>query len=191
MHQSTLVMLDHGYALSFTFIAGMEDEVDDLVGNLSLSHPPARKGITRARSSLQRLGLQRNVLLACRFFRGVFLHPGFPALACGGVAAGKSQSGNVGIRYSNFFVRALGIEVDDGIFQRGCAAPVEQVTFNLRSVFASDRYVAAIIESFLECAADFFVTGKLRNPTLDCSCAVPGATSSASGLMCGTACAAS
>ncbi|MFY9909593.1 MAG: hypothetical protein WCF22_07280 [Candidatus Sulfotelmatobacter sp.] len=42
MHQSTLVMLDHGYALSFTFIAGTEDEVDDLVGNLSLSHPPAR-----------------------------------------------------------------------------------------------------------------------------------------------------
>ena len=42
MHQSTLVMLDHGYALSFTFIGGTEDEVDDLVGNLSLSHPPAR-----------------------------------------------------------------------------------------------------------------------------------------------------
>jgi hypothetical protein len=42
MHQSTLVMLDHGYALSFTFIGGAEDEVDDLVGNLSLSHPPPR-----------------------------------------------------------------------------------------------------------------------------------------------------
>lgn len=42
MHQSTLVMLAHGYALSFTFIDGTEDEVDDLVGNLSLSHPPPR-----------------------------------------------------------------------------------------------------------------------------------------------------
>lgn len=35
MQQSTLVELDHGYIVSFTFIAGDEDEVEDLIGNLS------------------------------------------------------------------------------------------------------------------------------------------------------------
>jgi hypothetical protein len=36
MRQSTLVMLAHGYAVSFTFIAGTEDEVEELVQGLSL-----------------------------------------------------------------------------------------------------------------------------------------------------------
>jgi hypothetical protein len=35
MRQSTLVMLAHGYAVSFTFIAGTEDEVEELVQGLS------------------------------------------------------------------------------------------------------------------------------------------------------------
>jgi hypothetical protein len=42
MHQSTLVMLARGYAVSFTFIGGTEDEVEELIGNFSFSHPPAR-----------------------------------------------------------------------------------------------------------------------------------------------------
>jgi hypothetical protein len=36
MHQSTLVILEKGYIVSFTFIGGSEDEVDALVENLSL-----------------------------------------------------------------------------------------------------------------------------------------------------------
>jgi hypothetical protein len=39
MHQSTLVMLARGYAVSFTFIAGTEDEVEELVAGLSF--PPS------------------------------------------------------------------------------------------------------------------------------------------------------
>jgi hypothetical protein len=35
MRQSTLVMLSRGYAVSFTFIGGTEDEVDELVQGLS------------------------------------------------------------------------------------------------------------------------------------------------------------
>lgn len=35
MRQSTLVMLARGYAVSFTFIGGTEDEVEELVGGLS------------------------------------------------------------------------------------------------------------------------------------------------------------
>jgi hypothetical protein len=35
MRQSTLVMLAHGYAVSFTFIGGTEDEVEELIGGLS------------------------------------------------------------------------------------------------------------------------------------------------------------
>jgi len=35
MHQSTLVMMEKGYVVSFTFIGGSEDEVDGLVEGLS------------------------------------------------------------------------------------------------------------------------------------------------------------
>ena len=34
MHQSTLVMLSHGYAVSITLIAGREGEIEDLIGEL-------------------------------------------------------------------------------------------------------------------------------------------------------------
>jgi len=37
MHQSTLVMLARGYAVSFTFIGGTEDEVESLIQNLSFA----------------------------------------------------------------------------------------------------------------------------------------------------------
>lgn len=37
MHQSTLVMLARGYAVSFTFIGGTEDEVEELIGNVTFS----------------------------------------------------------------------------------------------------------------------------------------------------------
>lgn len=37
MHQSTLALLSHGYAVSITIIAGTDDEVEDLIGNLSFS----------------------------------------------------------------------------------------------------------------------------------------------------------
>jgi len=35
MRQSTLVMLARGYAVSFTFIGGTEDEVEELMVGLS------------------------------------------------------------------------------------------------------------------------------------------------------------
>ena len=35
MHQSTLVMLEKSYIVSFTFIGGTQDEVDDLIEHLS------------------------------------------------------------------------------------------------------------------------------------------------------------
>jgi hypothetical protein len=34
MHQSTLVMLGRGYAISFTFIGGTEDELEELIQGL-------------------------------------------------------------------------------------------------------------------------------------------------------------
>jgi len=39
MHQSTLVMIEKGYVVSFTFIGGSEDEVDQLVEGLSFGKP--------------------------------------------------------------------------------------------------------------------------------------------------------
>ena len=41
MRQSTLAMLAHGYAVSFTVIAGTEDDVEDLVDGLAFSSPKA------------------------------------------------------------------------------------------------------------------------------------------------------
>jgi hypothetical protein len=41
MHQSTLAMLAHGYAISITVIGGTDDEVEDLVDGINLS--PAAK----------------------------------------------------------------------------------------------------------------------------------------------------
>jgi hypothetical protein len=45
MHQSTLVMLARGYAVSFTFIGGTEDEIEELVEALSFDRqtPLGRK----------------------------------------------------------------------------------------------------------------------------------------------------
>lgn len=40
MHQSSLVLLRKGYVVSFTFIAGSEDELDELIEKLSLSVKP-------------------------------------------------------------------------------------------------------------------------------------------------------
>jgi hypothetical protein len=37
IHQSTLVMLSHGYAISITAIAGTEDEVEELIDGLTFS----------------------------------------------------------------------------------------------------------------------------------------------------------
>jgi hypothetical protein len=37
MRQSTLVMLAHGYAVSFTFLGGTEDEVEELIGGLNFA----------------------------------------------------------------------------------------------------------------------------------------------------------
>jgi hypothetical protein len=46
LHQSTLVLMEKGYLVSFTFIGGTEDEVDDLVEGLKFarkeSSPPAQ-----------------------------------------------------------------------------------------------------------------------------------------------------
>ena len=39
MHQSTLALLSHGYAISITVIAGTDDEVEDLIDGLSFTPP--------------------------------------------------------------------------------------------------------------------------------------------------------
>ena len=40
MHQSTLAMLSHGYAVSITIIAGTEDEVEELIDGLTFATTP-------------------------------------------------------------------------------------------------------------------------------------------------------
>jgi hypothetical protein len=43
MHQSTLVILARGYVVSFTFIGGTEDEVEELIGNLAFPAQTAKR----------------------------------------------------------------------------------------------------------------------------------------------------
>ena len=47
MYQTSLSMIEKGYIVSFTFIAGSEDEVNDLIGNLSFA---AHAGVGKAKS---------------------------------------------------------------------------------------------------------------------------------------------
>ncbi|MGH9517488.1 MAG: hypothetical protein ACRD3P_17610 [Terriglobales bacterium] len=46
MWQSSLVMIEKGYIVSFTFIGGTEEEVDDLIGNLAFRTRAASKAST-------------------------------------------------------------------------------------------------------------------------------------------------
>src|SRR5215813_2986713 len=64
----------------------------------------------------QRLGLQADVLLASGFLLEILLDPGFPALAGGSVATGKSKRCHVAIGNGNFLV---GIFRKDSYY-RGC-----------------------------------------------------------------------
>jgi hypothetical protein len=43
MLQSTIVVLARGYAISFTFIGGTEDEVEELVAGLSFQPTAPKK----------------------------------------------------------------------------------------------------------------------------------------------------
>lgn len=43
MRQSTMVVLARGYVVSFTFIGGTEDEVEELINGLSFANGPTRK----------------------------------------------------------------------------------------------------------------------------------------------------
>lgn len=45
MWQSSLVMIEKGYVVSFTFVAGSEDEVDELVRNLSFGVSAQQKQV--------------------------------------------------------------------------------------------------------------------------------------------------
>jgi hypothetical protein len=42
MYQSSLVMLSKGYAISFTFIGGSEDEIEQLISQLSFTPSTAK-----------------------------------------------------------------------------------------------------------------------------------------------------
>ena len=46
IHQSTLAMLTHGYAVSITLLAGTEDEVEELVDSLTFTAPVVMGGCT-------------------------------------------------------------------------------------------------------------------------------------------------
>ena len=43
MYQSSLVMLSKGYAISFTFIGGSEDEVEQLIEQLTFAAANPKK----------------------------------------------------------------------------------------------------------------------------------------------------
>jgi hypothetical protein len=69
MWQSTLVMIEKGYIISFTFVGGSEDEIDQLIGQLSFTRTaPAHKcGLLRGcRIKTKRLSTAENAKRAKR-----------------------------------------------------------------------------------------------------------------------------
>src|SRR5215470_15753852 len=86
--------------------------------------------------------------------RGLFLpvlfHPGFPAFACGGIAAGKNESGDVGI--SDFLTRAAIFwqNANKRRCERRTSDSIEDVALEFCAVFLCKRDVAAIVECFFE-----------------------------------------
>ena len=42
MYQSSLVILNKGYAVSFTFIGANEDEIEQLISHLNFNSPPVK-----------------------------------------------------------------------------------------------------------------------------------------------------
>ena len=111
--------------------------------------------------------MEAQVFFAGGFFLGVFFHPGFPGFAGGSVASGEGQGGDVGVGDGNFFVGILRVQADLGIFQRGGGAAVEEVAFDLGSVFAGDGDVAAVVEGFFEGLAEFFFGGEGGDPAFE------------------------
>ncbi len=66
------------------------------------------------------------------------------------------------------------VEADYGIFQRCSGAAVEEVAFDLGSVFAGDGDVAAVVEGFFEGLAEFFFGGEGGDPAFEFSCSTAG-----------------
>src|ERR1019366_2519687 len=117
------------------------------------------------RKLLQRLRMQTQILLPRRLLLRVLLHPCFPTLARRGIAAGKRQSPNLGIRYRNLLVRILGIQPHNRLFERSARPAVEQIPLDLRPILARNGNVAAIVEGLLQSHAQFFFTRQLRDPS--------------------------
>src|ERR1700722_16073084 len=113
---------------------------------------------------LQRFGLEPDVFLAGSFLFHIFLDPGFPAFACGGVASGKGEGCDIGVRNHHSLVGSSGKHSYDGLGQGRAALPVEQIPFDRGSVFAGDGHIAAIIKCFFESFAGLFFRRQRRNP---------------------------
>ena len=66
-----------------------------------------------------------------------------------------------------FCGESLGMSRTTDVIQRRTVAPVEDVAFHPRAIFARDGHVAAIVEGFLQRVAQIGFGGKLRNPAFD------------------------
>src|SRR5450631_59220 len=108
--------------------------------------------------------MQTQILLPGRLLLRVLLHPSFPTLTGGGVAPRKRQGSNLRIRHCNLLIRILRIKPNDRLLQRSPCPTVEQITLDLRPIFARNSHIAAIVESLLQGDAKFFLSGELRDP---------------------------
>src|SRR5579872_5334487 len=110
--------------------------------------------------------MQPDVLFAGCFLLGVFLHPGFPALSRGGVAAGEGQCGDIRISDGNLLVLIFRKEANQRLVQCRSGTAVKKIAFDGGAIFAGDGDVAAIVESLLQRNANLFITGQRGDPTL-------------------------
>ena len=85
----------------------------------------------------------------------VSLYPGFPTLACGGVAAGKDEGGDIRIGDFQASATVFGQNANKRGLQRAASDAIEDVTFKLGAVLFCQGDVAAIVECFFEGLAKF------------------------------------
>src|SRR5579859_1057839 len=102
-----------------------------------------------------------------RLFFPVLFYPGFPALACRRVAAGKNKGRDV--RVSDFLAISAvpGQNTDERRGESRTGDAIKDVTLEFCAVFSSEGDVAAIVECFFERFAELLLGGELGNPAFD------------------------
>src|SRR4051794_30082282 len=107
----------------------------------------SRGGTRRAGSAVERFRFDKESL-AGGLGLHVFVDPGFPTLAGGGVAPAEDEARDFRIR-NRQLVAGWQKQAHGGRLKRGAGAAVENVAFDGLAILARDRDIAAVMKGLL------------------------------------------